>query len=42
MEMKMRKMSQRLLETSAHRDAALPKPERELSHFELGQVTAGK
>jgi hypothetical protein len=42
MEMKMRKMSQGLLETSSHRHAALAKPERELSHIELDQVTAGK
>jgi hypothetical protein len=43
-EMKMRKMSQELKETSAdrHAIAALAKPERELSCVELDQVTAAK
>jgi hypothetical protein len=40
--MKMRKMSQALMETSAQRQAASAKAERELSHIELDQVTGGK
>jgi hypothetical protein len=40
--MKMRKMSQLLMETSAQRPAALAKAERELSHVELDHVTGGK
>jgi hypothetical protein len=41
-EMKMRKMSQVLMETSAQRPAGLAKAERELSHIELDHVTGGK